>query len=202
MRRRDVLALISAAAASGSPYLAKAQTKKTLVGVLMGFDERDSNARALVKAFSDTLASFGWNAGNTKLEVRWGSGDPEKMRTFAHELVELRPDVLLAQTTPVLRALAHETHGIPIIFAVVSDPIGMGLAATLTRPGGNVSGFTDAEPEMGGKWVQLLRGIAPRQKAAPLLFQVMVLGHDGANARLPYTHVTERGKAKQQHHPC
>ena len=146
-------------------------TKKLLIGVLMGFAESDPNAQKLVLAFRETLNALGWKeGGNINVEVRWGAGDPERMRGFAKELVELRPDVILAQTTPVLRAIARETQTIPIVFAVVSDPIGGGFAASLTRPGGNVTGFTDAEPEMGGKWVQLLKNIAPSTERVSLLF--------------------------------
>ena len=107
---------------------------------------------------------------NLRVELRWGAGDPDRMRKFARELVDLRPDAILAQTTPALRAVAAETRIIPIVFAVVSDPIGGGFAASLTRPGGNITGFTDAEPAMGGKRVQFLKEIAPRTEKAALVF--------------------------------
>ena len=171
MKRRDFIKVVTATAAAW-PITAHAQsTKKLLIGVLMGFAESDPNAQKLVSAFRGMLNALGWKeGGNINIEVRWGAGDPERMKGFAKELVELRPDIILAQTTPVLRAIARETQTIPIIFAVVSDPIGGGFAASLTRPGGNVTGFTDAEPEMGGKWVQLLKNIAPSTERVSLLF--------------------------------
>jgi putative ABC transport system substrate-binding protein len=171
MYRREFMTFVAAAAAA-LPMAARAQTeKKLLIGVLMGFAEGDPNAQKLVSAFRETLTTLRWReGGNVTIEVRWGAGDPEKMQGFAKELVLLRPDVILAQTTPVLRAVARETQTIPIVFAVVSDPIGGGFAASITRPGGNVTGFTDAEPEMGGKWVQLLKNIAPRTEHMSLLF--------------------------------
>src|SRR5690242_14092072 len=132
MRRREFIKLVGAAATAW-PIVAQAQSaKRRLIGILMGFSESDPNAQWLVAAFRETLATLGWKeGGNTWIEVRWGAGDPEKMRGFARELVQLRPDVMLAQTTPVLRAVAHETQTIPIIFAVVSDPIGGGFATSL-----------------------------------------------------------------------
>jgi len=171
MKRREFIELIGGAAAAW-PVTAQAQSaKRRLIGVLMGFAEGDPNAQKLVVAFTETLATLGWRKGdNTSIEVRWGAADPEKMQNLAKELVQLRPNVILAQTTPVLRAVARETQTIPIIFAVVSDPIGGGFAASLTRPGGNVTGFTDAEPEMGGKWVQLLKNIVPSTQHISLLF--------------------------------
>jgi putative tryptophan/tyrosine transport system substrate-binding protein len=171
MRRREFIAGLGGAAAW--PVVARGQqpTEKTkTIAVLMGFGETDSNAQRLVSAFREGLLKVGWAEGlNLRLELRWGAGDPERMRVFAQELVERRPDLILAQTTPVLRAVVHDTKTIPIVFAVVSDPIGGGFAANLSRPGGNVTGFTDAEPAMGGKWVQLLKEIAPRTTRASLL---------------------------------
>jgi putative ABC transport system substrate-binding protein len=168
MRRREFIKVVGAAAAAW-PIAAQAQSaKRLLIGVLMGFAESEQK---LVSAFRGTLTTLGWKEGvNISMEVRWGAGDPEKMQVFAKELIQLRPNVILAQTTPALRAVSHETQTIPIIFAVVSDPIGGGFAASLTRPGGNVTGFTDVEPEMGGKWVQLLKNIAPRTEHVSLLF--------------------------------
>ncbi len=171
MRRREFIGLIGGAAAL--PLVAHAQksNRTRVIGVLMGFAESDPNAQLLVGAFRGALAKLGWTEeNNLRVEIRWGAGDPDRMRKFAKELVDLRPDAILAQTTPVLRAVAAETRTIPIVFAVVSDPIGGGFAASLTRPGGNITGFTDAEPAMGGKWVQFLKEIAPRTEKAALVF--------------------------------
>ena len=172
IERREFLATLLGSAAAW-PLAARAQQGAPMrrIGVLMGFAESDPNAQHLVAAFRSALANLGQMEGsNVLVELRWAAGDTSKMRTFARELVELRPDVIVAQTTPVLRAVANETRTIPIVFTVVSDPIGMGLAANITRPGGNVTGFMDAEPAIGGKWVQLLKDILPHIVSASLLF--------------------------------
>jgi ABC-type uncharacterized transport system substrate-binding protein len=168
MRRRDVLALIGGI----WPGIARAQIapQPRLVGILMGFAESDS-FRALVAEFRSALAKLGWQEGkNLRIEIRWGAGDAASISAFAKELVQLRPDAILAQTTPVASALARETKTIPIVFVTVSDPIGGGLAASLTHRGGNITGFTFVESEIGGKWVQLLREIAPGTARVALLF--------------------------------
>jgi putative ABC transport system substrate-binding protein len=142
-----------------------------VVGVLMAFAENDPAAQSQVAAFRGALAQLGWTEGrNLKIELRWGAGDADRISTFAKELVELRPDAVVTQTTAVTAALARETRTIPIVFAVVSDPIGSGLAASLAHPGGNITGFTTNEPTLGGKWLGLLKQIAPRTERVALLF--------------------------------
>jgi putative tryptophan/tyrosine transport system substrate-binding protein len=171
MRRREFIGLVSGMAAW--PLMAQAQKsdRTRVIGVLMGFADSDPNAQLLVSAFREALKKLGWMEGDDlRVELRWGAGDPDKMRKFARELVELQPDAILAQTTPVLRAVAAQTSKVPIVFAVVSDPIGGGFATSLTRPGRNISGLTDAEPAMGGKWLQFLKEIAPRTDKAALVF--------------------------------
>jgi len=169
MRRREFITLVGGAVAW--PLTARAQQadRTRLIGVLMGFSERDG--QSLVATFRDALTKLGWKEGsNLRIELRWGGGDADRIATFAKELIDLRPDVILAQTTPVATALAHQTSTIPIVFVTVSDPIGSGLAASLTHPGGNVTGFTFVESAMGGKWVELLKEIAPRTVRVALLF--------------------------------
>ena len=139
------------------------------IGVLMGFAEGDPAARALVEEFR-CAREAGWKEGNNlRIELRWGAGDPEKFWR-SHENWSSTPDAILAQTTPVAAALVHETRAIPIVFVYVSDPIGSGFATNLARPGGNITGFTFVEPAMGGKWVGLLKEIAPRTRTMSLLF--------------------------------
>ena len=172
MRRRDFILIISGAATVW-PLGARAQpaSPTRLVGILMGFSESDQASQSLVAEFRAALAKLGWKEGsNLRIELRWGAGDADRIDAFAKELVDLRPDVILGQTTPVANALARETRTIPIVFVTVSDPIGSGLAASLTRPGGNITGFTFVESAMGGKWVELLKEIAPRTTHAALLF--------------------------------
>lgn len=172
MRRRDFITLLGSSAAA-LPLRAGAQQPAgiRLIGVLMGFAESDPNAQSLVTAFRNGLAQLGWTErNNLRIVLRWAAGDPDRITKFAKELVDLRPDALLGQTTPVLRALAHQTSVIPIVFAVVSDPIGGGFAKSLIEPGGNITGFTDVESSMGGKWVQLLKDVAPHTASIALLF--------------------------------
>jgi putative tryptophan/tyrosine transport system substrate-binding protein len=172
MRRRDFITLISGAA-TGWPLGARAQQAAPirLVGMLMGFAETDPTAQSLVTEFTSELTRLGWKSGsNLRIELRWGAGDTDRIRALAKELVGLQPDAIFGQTTPVVDALAHETQKIPIVFVTVSDPIGSGFAKSLTHPGGNITGFTFVESAMGGKWVELLREIAPNTEHVALLF--------------------------------
>ena len=121
--------------------------------------------------------SSGWTEdSDLRIELRWGAADADKIRTFAKELVDLQVDAILAHTTPVTEALARETRTIPIVFAVVSDPVGSGFAASVAHPGGNITGFTNLDPAMGGKWVALLKEVAPRTVRMALLFKPAVAG--------------------------
>ena len=141
------------------------------IGVLMGFAESDPTAQSWVAAFRDALAKLGWAEGsNLRIELRWSAADPDRIRTLAKELVKLQPDVILADSTPVTAALKRETLTITIVFAVVADPIGSGFAPSLARPGGNMTGFTYVEPTTGGKWIGLLKEIAPRTAHVAMLF--------------------------------
>jgi putative ABC transport system substrate-binding protein len=172
MQRREFITLLGGAAATW-PLAARAQQpdRMRLIGVLMGFAESDPYARSCLAAFRGALAKLGWTEGiNLQIEIRWGASDADRIRRFAKELVDLRPEAILGQTTPVTGALAHETRTIPIVFVTVSDPIGSGFAMSLARPGGNVTGFALFESSMGGKWVELLKEIAPRTVRVALLF--------------------------------
>ena len=171
MRRREFISLSLGAAVSW-PLVARAQQpdRTRLVGVLMGYAENDPSAQSEVAAFRGTLAKLGWTEGsNLRIEVRWGAGDADKERTFAKELVDLRPDVILSQTTVVTDALARKTKTIPIVFVTVADPVASGFTTSLARRSGNLTGFTAFEPTLGGKWVELLKEIAPRTMRVALL---------------------------------
>jgi putative ABC transport system substrate-binding protein len=125
----------------------------------------------MVVAFRDALPKLGWTEGsNVRIELRWGGYDAASIKTLAKELIDLRPDAILGQTTPVIGALARETQTIPIVFVTVSDPIGSGFAANLAHPGGNITGFTVDDSALGSKWVELLKEIAPRTAHMQLLF--------------------------------
>jgi putative tryptophan/tyrosine transport system substrate-binding protein len=155
------------------PLAVRAQqsARMRLIGVLMGYAENDRTAQSELAAFWAALAKLGWMEGkNLRIELRWSAGDADRIRALAKELVDLRADAILGQTTPVTGALARETRSIPIVFVAVSDPIASGFAASLAHPGGNVTGFAENESAMGGKWVELLKEIAPRTVRMALLF--------------------------------
>src|SRR5215468_1286772 len=174
MRRRDFIKAIVGSSVAW-PLTARAQQpqRMRLIGVLMGYAESDRAAQSWLAAFRGALTKLGWTEGsNLRIEVRWSASDAAKMRTLAKELVDLRPDAIFGTTTPVVGALARETRTISIVFAAVSDPIGSGFAANLAHPGGNITGFMANDPAgtMGGKWVELLKEIAPRTVRIELLF--------------------------------
>ena len=171
MRRREFITLVGAAAAW--PLAARAQqpARMRLIGALVGNAESDRIAQSWLTVFRGALTKLGWTEGsNLRIELRWSANDADRMRTLAKELVDLRPDAIFGVTTPVIGALARETRTIPIVFAGVSDPIGSGFAANLAHPGGNITGFTTHDPALGGKWVGLLKEIAPRTVHVALLF--------------------------------
>jgi putative ABC transport system substrate-binding protein len=172
MRRREFVTLLAGAAAAW-PLSARAQQsdRMRLIGVLMAYAESDSTAQSWLAAFRAALAKLGWTEGsNLRIELRWSADDADRMRTLAKELVDLRPDAIFGVTTPVIAALARETKTIPIVFTAVTDPIGGGFVANLAHPGGNITGFTVNDPSVGGKWVELLKEIAPRTVHVTLLF--------------------------------
>jgi len=172
VKRREFITLLGGAATAW-PLAARAQQpdRMRLVGVLMAFAESDSTAQSWLAAFRAALAKLGWTEGsNLRIELRWSAVDPDKIRTFAKELIDLRPDAIFGQSTPAIGVLARETRTIPIVFAGVTDPIGAGFVANLAHPGGNITGFTVNDPAVGGKWVELLKEIAPRTVRVALLF--------------------------------
>src|ERR1700751_115244 len=172
MRRRNFIAGLASITVA-RPLAARAQQPDRMrpIGVLMAYVETDSTAQSWLAAFRTALAKLGWTEGsNLRIELRWSAADADRMRTLAKELIDLRADEIFGVTTPVIGALARETKTIPIVFAGVTDPIGAGFAANLSHPGGNITGFTVNDPAVGGKWVQLLKEIAPRTVRVALLF--------------------------------
>ena len=173
MRRREFTTLLGGAALAW-PLAARAEQadRTRRVGVLMGYAETDPQAKALLAAFTQAVSEFGWIEGrNLRMDVRWAPGNTDLMRTFAKELVNLQPDVILTQSTPVTAALKRETSTIPIVFAAVADPVGSGFVASLSRPGGNVTGFGSLDQgSMASKWLELLTAIAPGVKRAVMMF--------------------------------
>jgi putative tryptophan/tyrosine transport system substrate-binding protein len=170
MKRREFIAGLGAAAC---PLAARAQQAERArrIGVLMGWDENDPQAKAGLSEFAQGLSELGWTDGrNMRLDVRWEGESIDRMRMLAKELVGLQPDAILANSTPATAALQRETRTIPIVFVIVSDPVGAGFVASLPRPGGNITGFINMEGAMGGKWLQLLTEIAPGIKRAAIMF--------------------------------
>jgi putative ABC transport system substrate-binding protein len=141
------------------------------IGVLMQGDENDPVPKASVSAFTQALADLGWTDGrNVRMDVRWAGGDINRIRALAQELVGLQPDMILASTTAATVALQRETRTIPIVFVIGVDPVASGLVPRLNQPGGNITGFANFEPTLGGKWLELLSEIAPGLKRAAIMF--------------------------------
>jgi ABC-type uncharacterized transport system substrate-binding protein len=171
MRRRDFIELFGAAAATW-PLAVHAQTPKRMhrVGVVMGYAEQDPNGQLQVAAFRQQLQKFGWVEGsNLTIDFRYAADDPDRIRALARELLGLRPDVMVSNSNLVTTILQSEVRTIPLVFISVSDPIGSGFVTDLARPIGNVTGFANFQPTMGGKWLDILRQIAPHVDHAGLL---------------------------------
>ena len=172
MRRRELLKLVGGSAVAW-PLVARAQQPERMrrIGVLMGYAESDRQGQANVAAFRMGLQKLGWTEGrNVAIEYRWAAAEADLVQQFAKELVALQPDLILTQNTPITAAVLQQTRTIPIIFANVSDPVGSGFVAGLPRPGGNVTGLIDIDASMAGKWLGLLKEVAPRVARVAFLF--------------------------------
>jgi putative ABC transport system substrate-binding protein len=171
IRRREFVVALGGAMAMW-PVAARAQQGERMrrIGVLMSFAEDDASARSMVEGFRSALAQLGWIEGkNLQIDVRWAAGNADRIKTFTTELVKLRPDVILVQGTVSTGSIVRETQSIPVVFVHVADPIGSGFVASLAHPGKNVTGFMLDLPGQGGKWIELLKEIAPRTKHVALL---------------------------------
>jgi putative ABC transport system substrate-binding protein len=169
MKRRDFIAGV-AGLAGAWPFAARAQDRVRRVAVLVGSAE-NAEGQARVTAFQQTMRSLGWtDRRRMLLEVRWAAAHSDRTQMMAQEMVALKPDVIFAETTPVVATLLKETRTIPIVFVNVSDPVGSGFVASLARPDSTATGFISNEPSVAGKWLQLLKDIAPQTSRAKLLF--------------------------------
>ena len=169
--RREFITLLGGAAVAW-PRVARAQQPERVrrIGVLMNVAAADPEGQAQVAAFLQALRQLGWNEGrNVRIDTRWGENDVERDRRYATELLAFAPDVTLASGSLSVAALRHVTHTSPIVFAGVSDPVGAGFVDTLARPGGNVTGFMIFEYSVSGKWLELLKEIAPQIMRAAVL---------------------------------
>lgn len=172
MKRREFIALVGGAAAAW-PLKALAQRTGSIrkLGVLLSGVESDPDSQVRMAAFRQGLAELGWKDGdNLHIEYRWSGGQSELIRQYAEELVALALAVILANSTPVIAAFKNITSTIPIVFALAIDPVGLGHVKSLSRPGGNFTGFTFINPELIGKWTGLLREVMPDVSRAGVLF--------------------------------
>jgi ABC-type uncharacterized transport system substrate-binding protein len=171
MRRREFITFFGGAVIAG-PVLAWAQQPERMrrIGVLMAVAADDPEGQARIAAFLQGLQQLGWTVGhNVRIDTRWGAGDADRMRRYAAELVSLAPDVILASGGTVVGVLLQATRTVPIVFTQTSDPVGAGYVASLAQPGGNATGFTISEYGVSGKWLELLKEIAPRVTRAAVL---------------------------------
>jgi ABC-type uncharacterized transport system substrate-binding protein len=171
MRRRDLFVLIGGAAAW--PMTARTQQRERMrrIGVLMGGPATDTISQAYVNAFAQALRQLGWIEGqNLRMDIRWNAGDPALAQTYAAQLLGFQPEAILAATTANLEAVRQATTNVPVVFTQVSDPVAQGFVASVTKPGGNITGFSAYEFSIGGKWLDLLKEIAPGLAQAAVMF--------------------------------
>jgi putative tryptophan/tyrosine transport system substrate-binding protein len=169
VRRRDVIAILGATAI-GWPAIAQPVDRPRRVAVLMSLRAEDREAAAIATAFSEALHALGWIEGrNLVLDQRWSEGDSEKARAQAMELAALKPDVMVAQAPTGLSSAMQAARATPIVFFLVTDPLGRKFVPSLSHPGGNVTGFSSFEFSMGGKWLQTLKEVVPDLQRVALL---------------------------------
>ena len=171
LRRREFITLLGGGAAW--PLGARAQQVEPIrrIGVLMGGPASESLSQAYVAAFVQALRQLGWVEGqNLRIDIRWNAGDAALGQTYAAQLIGLQPEAILAATTPNLDAVRQATATVPVVFTQVSDPVAQGFVASLIRPGGNLTGFSAYEFSTGGKWLDLLKEIAPGLARAAVMF--------------------------------
>jgi putative ABC transport system substrate-binding protein len=179
MRRREFFGVLGGAVAL--PLTARAQDERIRrVGVLMSLAANDPEGQGMSAAFIQGMSQLSWREGsNLRIDHRWAAGDQERLRSFAAELVSLKPDVILLNGTPALNAVRQQTNSLPIVFVNVADPVGGGLVGSLARPGGHITGFSNYEFSIGGKWLQLLKDIAPSVTRPLVIFNSSNPGHKG-----------------------
>jgi putative ABC transport system substrate-binding protein len=178
LKRREFMMLLAVAGAAW-PIAATAQQAERMrrIGVLMNLAADDPESTARFSAFLQGLQESGWSIGrNVLIETRWGAGEIERYHRYARELVALAPDVILAASSPVMAALQQATRTAPIVFVQVIDPVGAGFVASLSRPGGNVTGFALFEYGISGKWLELLKQIAPSMTRVAVLRDSAIVG--------------------------
>jgi putative ABC transport system substrate-binding protein len=182
MRRREFISLLGGAAAWPLAVRAQQGERVRRIGVLMNLAADDPEGQARLTAFAQGLQQLGWTDGrNVRIDYRWAAGDAAAFHRYAEELLALAPDIILASATPSVQALQKVTRTVPIVFALVADPVGAGIVESLARPGGNTTGFTPMEYGISAKWLELLKEIAPRVTRVAVLRDLTIgLGQLGA----------------------
>ena len=172
MRRREFITLVGSTVASIlRPLSAWSQQRNAYLGVLMVVAENDPDAKRFVAALENQLDAEGWHKGrNLEITYRWGASNPERLTRYANELVLAAPDVLVTLGTAALIPMQKATATIPVVFTVVSDPVAQKFVASLAHPGGNMTGFSNYEPDIGRRWLQLLKEVAPSAMQIAVLF--------------------------------
>jgi putative tryptophan/tyrosine transport system substrate-binding protein len=181
MKRRDFMAALGGVLTW--PLAARAQqlNQSPRLAVLMGYGKDDPDAQARIAALREGLEQFGWSEGrNIQIELRYAAGVPSLFRDYAKELSALNPDVIVADTTASAAALMRATHSVPIVFVSVTDPVGNGYVQNLARPGGNITGFTNFEFTMSGKWLEVLKDISPDIERVAVVFNPETAAGRGA----------------------
>jgi putative tryptophan/tyrosine transport system substrate-binding protein len=170
MRRREFISLLGGASAWPLAVRAQQAERVRFVGILMDTAESNQEGRTRIAAFGQSLHAIGWMEGrNIRIDRRWAGGDVDRARRYAEELVGLKPDVIFTFGNAQLRPLSYATHRIPIVFVGASDPVGAGYAGSFARSGGNITGFILFEPSMAGKWMAMLKEIAPAVSRAAIM---------------------------------
>jgi putative ABC transport system substrate-binding protein len=170
MKRRDFLGVLGGAAAWPLAAYAQQPERMRRIGMLMGLPESDPEGQRWVQTFIQALQELGWRSGtNVRIDLHWAS-DLDHMRVSAKELIELQPDLIQVTTTPATAEVLRQTRTIPVVFSIVSDPLGSGFVQSLPRPGGNATGFINLESSLGGKWLEIIKEIAPRITRVVMLF--------------------------------
>ena len=186
MKRREFITLLGGAVAAW-PLAVRAQQGQRMrrIGVLMGMTADDPESQVRLAAFAQGLQRLGWTVGqNIQIDYRWGAGSAEIMRKNATELIALAPDIILAHSSMAVTPLLQATRTIPIVFTTVADPVGAGYVDSLARPGGNVTGFSNFEYTIGGKWLELLKEIAPRVTRVAVLRESAIAAGPGQFAAI------------------
>jgi putative ABC transport system substrate-binding protein len=171
MKRREFIASLGGAVVMWPLAARSLQQTMSRIGVLVGLPESDPEGERWILALVEGLSQLGWKRDkNLRIDIRWAGIDPSRMQQIAKELIDMRPDLIQVTTTPATAAVLKESHTIPVVFTAVSDPLGSGFVESFARPGGNATGFVNLEDSLAGKWLQLLKELAPQTAQVSILF--------------------------------